>query len=159
MAKSILTRVLGVITLVGSLLTGAAGDQSGVWQWPLANPAPVTRSFDPPQFPWLPGHRGVDLAAPLGSTVRSPAAGTVVYAGVLVDRGVVSIEHVGGIRSTYEPVTALVGVGTVVAAGDPIATIDPGHHPGTLHWGARIGADHYIDPLSLVLGPVALKPW
>jgi murein DD-endopeptidase MepM/ murein hydrolase activator NlpD len=77
-------------------------------------------------------------------------------------RGVVSIVHPGGLRTTYEPVTASVGVGDQVARGDPIGMLVVGH-PGCpaaacLHWGLRRGTV-YLDPLALLgLGRVRLLP-
>jgi murein DD-endopeptidase MepM/ murein hydrolase activator NlpD len=124
--------------------------------------ARVVRRFDPPPRPWLPGHRGVDLAAPPAATVRAAGAGIVVYAGVLAGRGVVSVAHPDGLRTTYEPVTATVAVGDTVPAGGQLGTLEPGH-PGCpeaacLHWGLRRG-DLYLDPLALLgLGRVRLLP-
>ena len=101
------------------------------------------------------GHRGVDLAAPPSSIVTAAGPGTVVFAGPVAGRGVVSVAHSGGLRTTYEPVAATVHIGDHVLAGDPLGTLQPGH-PGCpaaacLHWGLRQG-DTYLDPLSL-LGP------
>ncbi|BCJ42451.1 peptidase M23 [Actinoplanes ianthinogenes] len=133
----------------------------GPYGWPVTPPR-VTRRFELPPQPWLAGHRGVDLAAPPGTTVRSAGPGIVVYAQVLAGRGVVSVAHAGGLRSTYEPVTAAVTVGDRVAAGDPLGTLDTGH-PGCpvaacLHWGVR-QAGGYLDPLTLLgLGRVRLLP-
>ena len=120
------------------------------------------RSFDPPPQPWLAGHRGVDLAAPVSSTVRAAGAGTVVYASRLAGRGVVSVGHPGGLRTTYEPVTSALRVGASVAAGQPIGTLEAGHSgcpaPACLHWGLHRGGS-YIDPLALLgLGRVRLLP-
>ncbi|HWS31504.1 MAG TPA: M23 family metallopeptidase, partial [Actinoplanes sp.] len=102
-----------------------------------------------------------DLSAGAGSVVRSAGGGTVVYAQRLAGRGVVSVAHAGGLRTTYEPVTATVTAGASVAAGDPIGTVEPGHPgcPGAcLHWGLRRG-DVYLDPLLLLgLGRVRLLP-
>lgn len=65
----------------------------------------VTRGFDPPDGPYRPGHRGVDLAAGPGTPVLAAGAGVVGYAGVLAGRGVVTVVHPGdGLRTTYEPV-------------------------------------------------------
>src|SRR5690606_7535553 len=36
---------------------------------------PVVRRFAPPPEPWLPGHRGVDLAAAPGAVVHAAGAG------------------------------------------------------------------------------------
>jgi murein DD-endopeptidase MepM/ murein hydrolase activator NlpD len=131
------------------------------YQWPVVPPH-VVRRFDPPPEPWLAGHRGVDLSASAGAPVRAAGGGVVVYTGTLAGRGVVSILHAGGLRTTYEPVTATVQAGDTVAAGDPIGSVEAGH-PGCpaaacLHWGLRRG-DVYLDPLALLgLGRVRLLP-
>lgn len=122
----------------------------------------MVRRFDPPAQQWLAGHRGVDLAATPGATVRAAGAGTVVYAQILAGRGVVSVAHPNGLRTTYEPVTATVTLGDQVSAGQPLGTVGAGH-PGCpenacLHWGLRRGAV-YLDPLALLgLGRVRLLP-
>ncbi|GIE84129.1 murein hydrolase activator EnvC family protein [Actinoplanes regularis] len=131
------------------------------YAWPVSPPQ-VTRRFEAPPEPWLAGHRGVDLGGTPGTAVRATAAGTVLYAGVLAGRGVVSVAHPGGLRSTYEPVSPAVAAGDTVTAGESLGTLDPGH-PGCpvaacLHWGVRRGTD-YLDPLTLLgLGPVRLLP-
>jgi murein DD-endopeptidase MepM/ murein hydrolase activator NlpD len=75
---------------------------------------------------------------------------------------VVSVDHPGGLRTTYEPVTASVHAGDPVALGSPLGVLEPGHPvcalAACLHWGLRRGAV-YLDPL-LLLKPlrVRLKP-
>jgi murein DD-endopeptidase MepM/ murein hydrolase activator NlpD len=122
----------------------------------------VTRRFDPPPAPWLAGHRGVDLAAAPGAAVNAAGAGRVVFSGVVAGRGVVSVAHGGGLRTTYEPVTSSVAVGDLVAAGEPLGSLAAGHpgcpEPACLHWGLRRGSV-YLDPLLLLGGgQVRLKP-
>src|SRR5688572_15884972 len=39
------------------------------YRWPLDGTPTVVRRFEPPPGRWLPGHRGVDLAAAPGATV------------------------------------------------------------------------------------------
>lgn len=130
------------------------------YQWPVDGR--VVRPFDPPPQPWLSGHRGVDLVAEAGTTVRAAGPGVVHFAGRIAGRGVVSVFHLGGLRTTYEPVEPLVSVGDRVAVGDPIGTLAAGH-PGCpvaacLHWGLRRG-DEYLDPLMLLgIGRVRLLP-
>ncbi len=130
---------------------------------PLASAARVLRPFEPPSSEFGPGHRGVDLAGAAGEQVRSAAAGTVRFAGVLADRPVVSIEHSGGLRTTYEPVHPTVAAGQAVPRGQPIGSLET-EHPGCpadacLHWGARRGSE-YLDPLGLLGGGrVRLLPW
>ena len=131
------------------------------YEWPI-RPARVVRPFDPPAEPWLPGHRGVDLAAAPGAVVHAAGAGRVVYADVLAGRGVVSVEHPGGLRTTYEPVTPSVAAGDSVLPGAVLGAVEAGH-PGCpvaacLHWGLRQGS-LYLDPLALLgLGRVRLLP-
>lgn len=123
------------------------------WQWPLAPRPPVLRGFDPPPKPWLSGHRGVDLGfAAAGAQVLSPAGGTVSFSGVVVDRPVITIDHGGGLRSSFEPVESPLAAGDTVAAGQVIGTVMPGHCPAAqcLHWGVREGGQ-YVNPLQFVL--------
>ena len=76
----------------------------------------MLRAFDPPDKPWMSGHRGVDLgAAHDGVPVTSPAAGTVSFVGVVVDRPVITIDHGNGLRSSFEPVDSPLRTGSAVA--------------------------------------------
>lgn len=137
---------------------GGGTSSSGPWRWPSGVPVTVTRPFDPPSKDWMAGHRGVDLAIPVGTEVYSPAAGTVTFAGRLVDRNVVVIEH-DHRRSTFEPVAPRVALGEEVAAGQVIGIVEAGHSPGPLHWGVKVGPRHYLNPLRQLISPVVLKPW
>ncbi|BCL16236.1 hypothetical protein GCM10017556_39750 [Micromonospora sagamiensis] len=129
------------------------------FRWPLDDPSPSVRDFDPPSRPWLPGHRGVDLAAPADAPVRAAGAGVVLFAGMVAGRPVITVGHTEGLRTTYEPVRPSVRVGTRVVAGTPLGELSPGHAgcpvPACLHWGLRRGED-YLDPLAL-LGPVPVR--
>ncbi len=119
----------------------------------------VLRLFDPPPVPWAAGHRGVDLSAEPGTLVRAPASGTVTFAGTVVDRGVVTVLHADGLRSSLEPVEPLVAEQQHVQVGEAIGVLTARpHHPG-LHWGVRRGQT-YLDPLSLLprSDPVVLLP-
>jgi len=98
--------------------------------------------------------------------VYAAAAGTVVFAGDLAGRPVVSIAHPGGLHTSYEPVKVVVRAGQLVGAGTALGVLEPGH-PGCgasacLHWGAMWGpaarAD-YVDPIGLVVTtPIRLEP-
>jgi murein DD-endopeptidase MepM/ murein hydrolase activator NlpD len=121
----------------------------------------VVRPFEPPDTPYGAGHRGVDLLGSTGQTVRTALPGTVTYAGLLAGRGVVVVSH-GGTRTTYQPVSASVAVGQVLARGDRIGSLGlSGSHcfpRACLHWG-WVAGDTYLDPLRLVgAGPVRLLP-
>ncbi|SPM43584.1 Murein DD-endopeptidase MepM and murein hydrolase activator NlpD, contain LysM domain, partial [Mycobacterium numidiamassiliense] len=135
-------------------------------QWPLRPSPAVVRGFDAPAPNWRPGHRGVDLAGAAGQPVYAAGSATVVFAGTLAGRPVVSLAHPGGLRTSYEPVRTAVRVGELVTAQTMLGELLPGH-PGCpaaacLHWGAMWGpasqAD-YVDPLGLLEAtPVRLKP-
>lgn len=129
--------------------------------WPLQPRPAVVRGFDKPPQNWLPGHRGVDLAGAAGQSVLAAGAGIVVFAGEVGGKPVVSVDHPGGLRTTYEPVRANVPVGRRVERGSALGTLQAGHAgcPGVcLHWGLRRGRD-YLDPLVLVRhAPVRLLP-
>ncbi len=125
--------------------------------WPLPGSPTVVRAFQPPALRYGPGHRGVDLAAMAGTPVLAAGAGTVVFAGTVAGHGVVSVDHPGGLRTTYEPVTPTVTAGDRVAKGQRIGTVAPGH-PGCpvaacLHWGVLRNPEQgrqYLDPLRLL---------
>jgi murein DD-endopeptidase MepM/ murein hydrolase activator NlpD len=85
--------------------------------------------------------------------VLAPADGVVIWAGTIVDRGVVAIDHGSGVRSSFEPVTPLVRRGDAVHRGERIGTAATGgtHPAGVLHIGARIHGE-YVSPLLLLGG-------
>ncbi len=162
-----------VLAVVVSVLLSAAAASAGSasaaaaptgYVLPVPPPPLVLTAFAPPANKYGAGHRGVDLAVPPGAPIVAAGAGVVVFAGPLAGRGVVSIEHTGGLRTTYEPVTATVTAGSSVGVGQPIGTLEPGHAgcapASCLHWGARLPDRVYLDPMSL-LGPwrVRLWPW
>jgi len=149
----VLRRAAGVallVALVGG--PGAAGAQDTSWTWPLVGPYDVSRPFAPPATRYGAGHRGADLPGAAGLPVRAAGAGRVSYAGLIAGRGVVVISH-GDLRTTYEPVTALVAVGSGVTAGQEIGRLDAAHGgcpvAACLHWGLRRD-EAYLDPVQLV---------
>lgn len=137
----------------------AQSDPVGIW--PLDPEPEVVATFDPPAAPYAAGHRGVDLLGHPGQPVRAALAGVVSFAGSIAGRGVVVVAH-GATRTTYEPVSAAVGVGSTVGAGQQIGTLQAARShcaPRTcLHWG-WIAGETYLDPLRLVgARPVRLLP-
>ncbi|MGZ4652131.1 MAG: M23 family metallopeptidase [Oryzihumus sp.] len=123
------------------------------WGWPLSPRPAVLRGFTRPEHPWSAGHRGVDLAAQPGQPVLAAADGVVTFVGTVAGRGVVSVRHHGGWRTTYEPLSPVVTLGRLVRRGDRLGIVatTAGHcAPRTcLHWGALLRAD-YRDPLTLL---------
>ena len=140
--------IIASLTLVGLVIPPATAE-------PVRAVAPllgdVVRSFDPPDQPWLSGHRGVDIEGQSGAVIVAAMDGVVRFAGLVVDRPVISLSH-GDLVTTYEPVQALVSVGDWVTAGQPIGYLITGHSCPSetcLHWGLRRSED-YLDPLSLL---------
>ncbi len=141
-----------LVLLAGGPTPSAPGPGFG---WPLRGTPVVDRGFEPPRSAYGAGHRGVDLRAALGAPVLAAGAGQVSYAGLLAGRGVVTVTHPDGLRTTYEPLTVAVRVGQAVGAGGVLGHLATGHascRPGTvcLHWGLLRGQT-YLDPLSLVV--------
>ncbi|MFI5534257.1 M23 family metallopeptidase [Kitasatospora sp. NPDC051853] len=148
--------VAGAVALPVAVTAGhpAVGPGPGR-AWPVGGRSGLLQRFDPPPVRWAAGHRGVDLAASVGDTVRAAAPGVVSFSGMVGGRPVVTVTHPGSgspaLRTTYLPVTG-VPVGTAVSAGQPIGelTTGTGHcASGCLHWGLLRGK-RYLDPLALL---------
>jgi murein DD-endopeptidase MepM/ murein hydrolase activator NlpD len=165
----VLTRAVTVLLVLVSLLipTTAVAEPTAVsvaalWSRPLTDPSPLTRPFDELPHPYAAGHRGADLAGAPGIPIVAAGDGVVAFAGMVAGRPVVSIDHTGGLRTTYEPVDPSVRAGQSVARGSPIGVLRAGHAGcpvgACLHWGLRHG-DTYLDPLQLLAVPrVRLLP-
>jgi hypothetical protein len=155
--------VLAMALLLNAGLTQASPvSATSKWGWPLKS-ARISAGFDRPPQNWLPGHRGVDLIGRDGDKVLAAGHGVVTFAGLVAGKGVVVVKH-GSLRTTYEPVSATVGVGSRVRVGDVIGTLSAGEsHCSTqlkvscLHWGL-IRGNTYLNPLSLVKKRVRLLP-
>lgn len=106
--------------------------------------APVSDHFRAPTSPYGPGNRGIEYATRPGGTAGSIGAGAVVFAGRVAGRGVVTVSHADGLRSSLTGLAVvLVAVGERVEAGDVLGTTTT-----VLHLGVRRGAD-YLDPATL----------
>jgi murein DD-endopeptidase MepM/ murein hydrolase activator NlpD len=148
-----------VASLAVALLVAGAGSAgaAGTWAWPVSGP--VIRGFEPPDSPYGAGHRGIDIATAMGTVVVAPAPGTVSFAGPVGGKLFLTIDHGGGLESTYSWLGALlVKKGTTVEAGTPIATTGWGHADLTvpnLHLGVKLH-DAYVDPMDY-LGEVSVS--
>ena len=114
----------------------------------------ILRHYEPPPTPYAAGHRGIDMAAPVGTPVVAANDGVVAFAGPVGGWLFVSIDHPDGIRTTYSFLSAVtVKKGQIVKRGDRVAlsgTGDGSSPQPHLHFGARRGGD-YIDPEPLLL--------
>jgi len=148
--------VLSTLWPAGQSAAGAAPS----WHWPVGPGHLVTRPFVAPATVYGAGHRGIDIAAPLGATVEAPADGVVHFAGMVVDRPVLSIRHADGLISSFEPVTTGLSEGAVVLRGSAVGTTTAGHcRSPCLHLGVRRYGE-YLSPLVFLggIGPLVLLP-
>lgn len=125
---------------------------AGAWVWP-ATPFRLERPYAAPAHRYGSGHRGIDVRPLDTLQVRAPAAGTIAFSGTVADRGVLTIDHGGGLVTTLEPVDSVLGPGAEVDVGEAVGTLALGGHSasGALHFGVRLDGE-YINPLLLLGG-------
>jgi murein DD-endopeptidase MepM/ murein hydrolase activator NlpD len=109
-------------------------------------------------------HSGIDLAAPMGSTIRAAAAGTVVYAGWYAGYGnMVDIRHADGLVTRYAHMSAFapnIGGGLPVQSGQVIGVVgQTGHATGNhIHFEVRVNG-YAVDPAPYIgLGACIVQP-
>lgn len=159
--------VLALCTLTGAATGFGSVDRSTAplavsasWTWPVPAPHPIVQPFIAPETQYSAGHRGIDIAAPADSIVRSPADGVIHFSGFVVNRSLVSIDHGGGILSSFEPVHSDLAEGTLVRRGEQIGVLQSGHcSTPCLHLGVRVQG-RYVSPLNYLgtLAPSVLLP-
>src|SRR3954468_6692965 len=139
-------------------------DAAVPWQWPVSGA--IIRGFDPPDDPYGAGHRGIDIAAEVGTVIVAPDDGIVTFAGKVGGRLFLTIDHGGGVSSTCSWLTSvLVHKNDHVVRGQPVATTDWGHADlpvPHLHFGVRLNGA-YVDPMAYlaplsVTGLIRLAP-
>jgi len=139
---------LAAVVLISAPSTA---DAAVPWVWPVTGP--IVRGYDPPDAPYGSGHRGIDIAAAVGTVVVAPDDGVVTFAGKVGGRLFLTIDHGGGVMSTCSWLTSvLVRKGDRVVRGEPVATTDWGHADLTtphLHFGVRLDGE-YVDPFAYI---------
>jgi hypothetical protein len=140
-----LALILGVALLVP---LGQPAAAAVPWSWPVTGA--ILHGFDPPDSPYGSGHRGIDIAAAVGTEVLATDDGVVSFAGLVGGRLFLTIDHGGGLTSTSSWLTSLlVRKGAHVVRGQPVATTGWGH-PALLvphlHFSVRLDGT-YVDPL------------
>ena len=107
--------------------------------------APVADPFRPPEDPYGPGNRGIEYDTEPGDVVRAAASGTVVFAGAVAGNLHVTVDHGGGLVSSYSYLQRLsVRVGAALDQGAVIGVAGE-----RLHFSVRLeGA--YTDPAGFI---------
>jgi murein DD-endopeptidase MepM/ murein hydrolase activator NlpD len=157
------------LKLLSAAMFGVALSQSSLgWQMPFNAPHRLLRLYLQPNSDYSAGHRGIDLEAAIGETVYAPADGQVNYVGKIVNRGVLSLNHVGNLVSELEPVCSTLKAGALVSRGQAIGQIClpdvsyKSHVPGltSIHFSLRVSG-RYLSPQKFVggLNPSRLLPY
>ena len=109
---------------------------------------PVQREFAPTGR--YSGHWGVDWVVPEGTEVRAAGAGTVTFAGTVAGNLTLTVNHGGGLRTSYSYLSVLlVENGDHVAEATTLGASGGGHGTPALHFSVRVGSA-YVDPLRVV---------
>jgi murein DD-endopeptidase MepM/ murein hydrolase activator NlpD len=127
-------------------------------QWPLLGP--ISGVYGSQRiYNGKPGrpHFGVDVAAPIGTPVRAPAAATITLAqpDMFFSGGTLIMDHGYGVSSTFMHLSRLlVKTGDKVAAGDVVGEVGATGRASGPHLDWRINwFDVRIDP-QLVVAPM-----
>jgi hypothetical protein len=132
-------------------------DPNRPWLIPPVD-GPIVKHWEAPESNYGPGHRGIDYFVTINTSVRAAAGGRVTFAGPVAQVKAVTIEHTGGMETTYSNLNEVsVSEGTFVTQGQWIGlsgwphVADPSLNYG-LHFGVKIN-DQYVNPESF-FGPV-----
>jgi hypothetical protein len=148
-----------------TLLLAAPASASASWAWPVSGDVitPYRNGADP----YAAGqHRGIDIAAPVGTPVMAAAGGDVRFAGTAGSSGLtISIRTTDGYDTSYLHLSSLaVRAGARVSTGDRIGAVGitgvRSAEAPHLHFGVRdAGTRHdYHDPLAFLPAPPPSSP-
>jgi murein DD-endopeptidase MepM/ murein hydrolase activator NlpD len=131
--------------------SGPSNYSGGAFSWPVSGGGNYISQY------YHYGHYAIDIAADYGSTVRSAASGTVIFAGWKGNGGgyQVWISHGSGLYTTYSHMSAVtVGAGAGVGAGTQVGRIgQSGRATGPhLHFEVWVGSvwngGYRVNPLK-----------
>lgn len=135
------------------------------WPWPLIGE--IATAYRNGSDPYAAGqHRGVDIAAPVGTPARAVASGTVAFSGKLPDGGnAVTVRTADGkyLISFLHLHERSVRRGADVSVGDALGSVGTtgrrSIEQAHLHLGVRMAATRkYVDPMGLLGEPIVVAP-
>ncbi len=126
--------------------SGGSGVFAGTMAWPVPASHRITSPFGPRICPFhgREMHKGIDIGAPMGSSIVSAADGTVIYAGYRGSYGnTLMVDHGNGVVTLYAHQASggfKVGNGDKVSKGQRIGTVgSTGSSTGPhLHFEVRV---------------------
>ena len=147
-----------IVAMCAVLWAAPSAWASDDWRWPVRGSVATVYENDNAR-PYARGmHRGIDIAAGVGTPVVAARSGTVTYAGALGAAGNVVAVRAGPYVTSYLHLDRVVATrGARVDSGALLGQVGttgrrsvPEPH---LHFGVRLAAgDRYVDPLSLLPG-------
>ena len=165
-----------ILAAVTALILLASGPETSLsaplpansaWQLPLEAPFELINQYRQPNSDYSAGHRGVDYQVSLDQAILAPADGVVYFAGMVVNRSLLSIKHGSAISTEFEPVCATVSPGQAVLRGQIVAkvcdaTVTYQQHcfaVRCLHFAMKLNGK-YLSPLALIgrMNPSRLLP-
>lgn len=159
--RRLLLILTALLSLAGAI---AAAPAEAAWLWPVRGE--VITQYRNGSDPYAGGqHRGIDIAAPVGTAVAAAAAGEVRFAGIAGSSGLtVSVRTGDGYDTSYLHLSSIaVRAGAHVSGGERLGAIGTSGERSAaaphLHFGVREAGSRYayLDPLSL-LPPVMAPP-
>jgi murein DD-endopeptidase MepM/ murein hydrolase activator NlpD len=155
-------RAVSIPVALAALALGAAQPVLAAdWVWPVDGR--VVTPYDYGGDPFVAGqHRGIDIGARVGTSVRAAVGGTVRFAGSIGSAGSTVAVRTADARfdTSYLHLASIaVEAGQQVAAGQPIGTAGRTGRPSSaaphVHFGVRIAGSEraYRDPLALLPPP------
>lgn len=155
-----LTGRAALLACAALLVTAPPAVHADTWTWPVEGEVLSQYRYGGDPFA-AEQHRGIDVAAPVGETVRAATDGTVTFAGTAGDSGLtVAVRTADGrFDTSYLHLDSLsVGEGDVVSEGAELGTAGTTGQRSTaaahVHFGVRVAGsdDAYRDPLRFLGG-------
>lgn len=138
---------------------------AGTWKSPVT-PLHIVKKFLIPEHFTASKHRGIDIAVSSVDAIYAPADGIISFHGPVAGRTVMTIDHLNGLLSTFDPIASVLRTGDLVRAGDVLGTVETANAiphcqdgPLCIHFGVRFNGK-YVHPLHLIQGfkPSVLYP-
>ena len=140
--RVLLMMIIGSLAITGRSVSSA--EPCVGLQWPVSGP--VVAGFQP--INRYEGHWGIDIEVGPGTVVRAAAPGQVTFAGVVVANQTVTLDHGGGLKTSYSYLSETSVVrGQWLRPGDVIGASGEAHGSDSVHLSVRINGT-YVDPVG-----------